>query len=352
MQVDASGTSAARYFRELHAVRTASHTAALGINANLGGRTKLVASQVASYSPSYLYGLFPREAQVGDVIPTAPDYNVDVSNAQSYSYGTKLDLTRGLSRRTSLSASGELQYTDFRRSTATRRDVGFHRMGVRFSRGMGRHSSWHVGYDYRGGQFGFETVTRPTGGGQQTSENAIRVGAEYTRPLSATRRLVVDASFASAAVASSRVRSYRFLGETTANYQFSRVWQSGATLRRSFEYVPEFLTPVLSTSLSARIEGRVWLRSTLSASGGYSTGESALGLQESVLVGDRFTFRTYTANARLQHALNGTVAAYAENLYYFYDVSGRAASATALARGLERNGVRVGLTLQVPAFRR
>ena len=113
MQIDARGTSALRYYRELQELRAVSHMLDFGMNANLGNRTKLLVSQVVSYSPSYLYGLFAPEPEVGNAVPPTPDYNVDVSNAESYSYGTLVTLTRGVSRRTNISATGDRRTRTF-----------------------------------------------------------------------------------------------------------------------------------------------------------------------------------------------------------------------------------------------
>ena len=63
-------------------------------------------------------------------------------------------------------------------------------------------------------------------------------------------------------------------------------------------------------------------------------------------------FDTYTGDVRLRYALTRTFAAYVEYLYYFYDSRGSVPIAPGIPAGLERNGVRAGLTLRVPALRR
>ena len=50
--------------------------------------------------------------------------------------------------------------------------------------------------------------------------------------------------------------------------------------------------------------------------------------------------------------LTPTLATYAEYVYYFYDFGDNVRLAPGVPSGLERNGVRVGLTLWVPALRR
>ena len=153
-------------------------------------------------------------------------------------------------------------------------------------------------------------------------------------------------------ISRSRLRSYGFVGEGTANYQFAKSWQGGGTVRRGLEYVPEFPTPVLTSGVNARLEGRLTHRLTVTGSAGYSSGDSVFVADEVTLARDRLTFRTYTANVRMEQALSRMLAGYAEYLYYFYDVRGDRRAAPALTPRLERNGFRVGGVLRVPAFRR
>ncbi len=111
--VGATGESVLRHYDQLEEAGTFSYSGGVGLSARLGGRTTLLANQAVAYSPSYLYGLFPptTASAPGDAIPSAPDYAA--SDYESYSYGTTVTLTHGLTRRSRLSATGELHRTDF-----------------------------------------------------------------------------------------------------------------------------------------------------------------------------------------------------------------------------------------------
>ena len=63
-------------------------------------------------------------------------------------------------------------------------------------------------------------------------------------------------------------------------------------------------------------------------------------------------FKTYTGTVRLSYPVTRTFAAHVEYLYYFYDTLGSTPIAPGIASRVERNGVRAGLTLRVPALRR
>jgi hypothetical protein len=98
----------------------------------------------------------------------------------------------------------------------------------------------------------------------------------------------------------------------------------------------------LADSITARLDGLLARRVDVRLSAAYSAGESALG-------GIASLFNTYTANVRLRYGLTRTLAASVEYLYFFYDSRGTQALVPGLPPRFERNGVRAGLTLRVPA---
>jgi hypothetical protein len=62
-------------------------------------------------------------------------------------------------------------------------------------------------------------------------------------------------------------------------------------------------------------------------------------------------FDTYTGDVRLRYALSRSSAVHVEYLYYFYDFTGYTQPMAGAPR-LERSGVRMGMTLQVPTLKR
>jgi hypothetical protein len=83
----------------------------------------------------------------------------------------------------------------------------------------------------------------------------------------------------------------------------------------------------------------------LSVVGAYSNGESALQ-------STAFKVKSYTGDVRVRFALTRTLSAFGEYLYYFYDYGGSRLNAPNLIPGVERNGVRAGLTVWFSARRR
>ena len=353
VQVGATGASVLRRYNQLGKVRTVSHTAAVGLSAGLGGRTTLLANQTANYSPSYLYGLFPGDAVTnpGDAVPAAPDYAI--SDSESYFYGTTLTLTHGLSLRSRLSATGEFQYTDYLNETGTRRDLNSQGIRGEFSSNLARNTAVRAGYRFRTGKFGYVADAIATEPGVSATEHSVDVGVQYSRPLSAIRRMVFEFNFGSSTVATPVSsgpgigvnRFFWLSGDIAAAWQFSRSWQTRGTFRRGLEYVAQLSEPVFVDGFSAELEGLITPRIDVLVSARYSSGASALNR-------DALTFDTYGADLRVRYALTRSLAVYGGYLHYFYDFQRTTQLPTGIPSSLERNGLRAGLTLWVPALRR
>jgi hypothetical protein len=137
---------------------------------------------------------------------------------------------------------------------------------------------------------------------------------------------------------------YRPYGEFVVSWQFSPTWHVGGMTRRGLEYVAGLTQPVFVDGLAAELAGLIHPRLSVMTSARYSRGASALNNKAQ-------PFETYSADFQVQYAMNRVLAINGEYLHYFYDFRG-----TGLAPGitphLDREGVRVGLTLWVPAVRR
>jgi hypothetical protein len=205
-----------------------------------------------------------------------------------------------------------------------------------------------MGYGYRTGAFGYGT----TAADDTAVEHLINVGIRYDRPLSPTRRTVLDFNIGSSVVNPSRStgaqleadRLHRVTGDVGVIWQFSKAWHARGAFRRGLEYVAGLSDPVFIDGYTASVDGLPLRRLDVSASAGYSSGASAVAR-------DSLTFDTYTANLRVQFALVRSLAVVGEYLYYFYDLR-NPPLASSIPPRLERHGVRAGVTLWVPALRR
>jgi hypothetical protein len=347
IQFGATGGSAFRYFGSLNELKSIGHNLGVGFDARLPSRVTLSVNQNAAYSPSYLYSLFPREADSspGAAPPIAPDY--DANDFESYTFSTSVGLERAISRRTRASISGQMQKTDFLRESSTRQDLRGLSGRAALERNLSRNVAFTAGYNYRTDDIGY------TGSGTST-EHGPDIALTYKRPLSATRQMDFAFKVGGSSVAWSSLPVGQTLtdgdvllwsAEASAGYQFNSRWQTRAMYRRGIQHVLELPEPVSTEGFLASLDGLWTQRMDFTASAGYSKGQSAL-------TRSGLAFDTYMGEARLRYRLTGNVAVYVQYLYYFYDFHGNTAVIPGLASSLERNGVRAGLTLWVPALRR
>ena len=349
LQFGLNASSTLRYYGQLKVVRNVNSAIGAGFGATLPGRITWRLNQSATYSPSYLYGLFPDAStpSPGELPTTsAPDYTV--TDTASYAYGTSTSVTHGLTRRGTLTIAGDLALTDFIHNAPDRKDMTSYGARVEFGRRVTRHGAARLAYRFRGGDAGF--------GGTSSVEHAIEMGFQIERPLSATRRATlsfalgpstvnvpVSAVQAAPDAQAGERRLYRVRGSATAGYQFGRSWEARASYNRGLEYVPGLTAAVLTGGVTSSLDGLLSRRVDLKLSAGYSDGRSALSRAS--------TYKTYTGDLRLRFAVTREWAFYGEYLYYYYDFRGGTQLLSGFPPKLERNGVRAGLTLWLPVVR-
>lgn len=339
VQLGATATSAVRHYSELGQLQNVSETAGLGVAMQFARRTSLFANQTVSYSPSYLYGLFPTlgEMALGEVPSAAPDHSA--YDNESFAYWTTASMSHGLTRRGRLTAGIDYRFTDYQREFFFRRDLKSFGAQAGYSRSLSRHSTVSLGYRFRNSDYYFSL------GGRKTKEHGVDVRMDYTRPLSATRRATFGFSAGSALIDTPLAidplgafeQQYRFLGDAHAGYQFSRSWQVAGSYSRTFEYVPGLRDPVFADGFSAGLQGLLSRRWEMSASTGFSDGESVQDTESA--------YSTYRVEARLRYAMTRNWAMYGEYLYYYYNFRNSTQLPPGVPPMLERNGVRLGLTL-------
>jgi hypothetical protein len=336
--------SALRYEPRFNEIDAVSHNAGIGLSARLPGQATVFVNQTAAYSPSYFYHLFPTVTvpSPGDAITIAPDYLVD--RFESFAYGTTLRLTRGSSRGSSVTATGDFNRTDWRQEVG-RLDLATYNVGAEVAHGLARTGGISGGYRYGIGEFGHV--------GRSTTEHEVHVGLNFAPAISVTRRAMFRLNVATSTLETPQSadfavvagRRYRLLGDLEGSYLFRRTWQARAKYSRDLEYVGVLGEPVFTDGASASLEGFITYRLNVSTSVRYSTGNSALRR-------DARNFETYTSDVRLRYAWTPSLGVFAEYLYYFYDFRRSMQIAPGVPISLARNGVRVGLVLWVPALGR
>jgi hypothetical protein len=345
-QLGLMGLAALRYYSNLERIRAENSSFGAGFSATLSPRTAWTLNQVVGYSPSYFYGLFPSvdaTPQVADLPNTAaPNYTLDTR--ESLYYSTSSTLNHRVSASGSIAVSGDAGYTDFQKPSSELRDLRTYGVRAQFSQGLSKGRTLRVAYRYRHGDIGLLDA-------DPTSEHGVDFGLDSVRRLSPSRQATFAFTIGSGAVETPNAIVggtsltgtswlYRFSADVTAGYQFGRTWEARGAYRRGLEYVPSLTTPVFIDAMNASIEGLFSRRVDFRLSGAYSNGKSTFANTSS--------YNSYTAAVRMRYALTPNWAAFGEYLYYYYDFSAVPhLLPIGMAPGLERNGVRVGITLWV-----
>jgi len=362
VQVGITAGSNLRYYQNLNVFGAASHTAGIGVTAQLTPQTSLSIGQNVGYSPALFNGLFASVAAPtpGNAPPPSSNY---LLGAQSLSLGTTAGLTHKFTPRLALLLTGAYHYDHFTAEVPGYSDLRSQEAGGRFTYSMSRGMQLRLGYTYKQGQYV---------GSPQTTEHNGDIGIDYVRVLSQTRRTTIAFSLGptlangalrggllqnqvlpdSSTAATSPIlgsvldvrRQFRMVGDASLVHQVNRTWNLKATYHRGLGYIEGFNSPVFSAAYAASAGGSLSRRTDLSLSAAYSGGESAL-----VGVADQFT--TYTGDARLRFMVNKVWATYVEYLFYYYEFGPGISLPPGVPPGLTRNGVRVGLTMLMPVMR-
>ena len=188
LQFAATGASTFRYYNDLGEVASVSHTAGVGFSAELARRTHLSVNQTVAYSPSYFYGLFP---SVTTPVPgRGATCRAGLQRGRLrvvYLWDDALAVARG-QQQGDADRNGRIPIYEFHpRHGVAARSARSTTCVASTSHGMNRNASFRVGYRFSSGNFGYGL---PGALSDNTTEQGVDVGVDYTKPLSATRRFV------------------------------------------------------------------------------------------------------------------------------------------------------------------
>ncbi len=333
------------------------HTGAIRVGANLPARLGFGLNETVSYSPAYRYALFPAfpEGSENQALTIPNDNYYDLDASSSVSSLTSVDLTRGLTRRMTISAHGSLDHTNFANETARRPDLTSYSISARLAGNLNRNDRLSVSYSYRVGSYNGLNLNR------LADSNAVDISLTLNRPLTASQRVTfffrVGGSSTSLpdfipdldeeAAAPVDTRAVRATGEAGLVYPFARRWQIRGSVNRGLQYVAGVSQPLFVTGFSAEVNGAVRSGVAFTAHVRRSSGQSAL-------TGNRL-LDTYDGLARVGVTLTRGLQAFAEYVYYGYredDFVPDVPIIPGVPFEVERHGGRAGLQLRVPVFRR
>jgi hypothetical protein len=357
VQIAASLGSSTRYYEGISRFYGTTHTASVGVAAQVGGRTQLFANQSVSRAPSYLYSLFPQldESTPGMIVGGGSfplgDLLVDV-------YDTTASAEFAVTRRGSIEGFASHRFSDFDETgVATTQQLRSYSVGGRFRQGLSRYASLRLGYAYRQGHYNFASANALVG------VHDIDAGIDYARALSLTRKTTLDFSTGSTIVTipvidapadspSITQLQFRLVGNVGLTREMGRTWKLRAGYYRGVGFAEAFAQPVFSDAVNVSLNGFLSRRLDLSVNGGLSRGDVGLGRTPTGQEALSSSFKTWNFSARTRYALGAMWAVYGEYLYYSQDLGSSFIVPTGVPAVVDRQTVQAGLTVWLPLLRR
>jgi hypothetical protein len=327
------GSSALRYYSDLRRISTQKHSGSFGLEYVLSQRAKLQVGQTASFSP--YYQLVLGRPAVGalnalDVSAATGDYSV--SRQKQMVYGSSAVLTYAAGTHGAMTFGYARQHTDFFESA----DFHSQRAAARYTHEIGRGVALRLGY-------GFGDAS--TSGLSPTRNHDLDFGVDYGRALSVSPRTVLGFTSGTTMVATNVGRQVQLIGSAQLRHQLSRStrWNAQLSFDRGLQAIEGTPRPFIADTVTAGINGYISRRISLRVLPSYASG---VDVEE-----DGLRYHSLLAQTRLDMAMSRNWAAYVEHFYYRYQFPASASLPSVLTAGMNRQGLRVGLSLWTPVAR-
>jgi hypothetical protein len=308
----------------------------------LGRAVQLDLQADARTDPFYAPGTYaPLRGEVARA--NLPDSNPanGFSVRRSRGAGTSASLAGRLSRRDTLSGTYRYDIRDFEDDLG---DGHANAASLAYGRRIGRGSGLRASYRYSESEFlDFSGLVR------QLADQTADLGYHHERNLSATRRLSFSfgagASYVEGTRSATQERAEQVLpsGYGAARLDVARTWSISADYRRSASMLDGLSAETFATDTALlRVGGFASQRSELAFSAGYSSGRAAAGSPG--------RFDSYNAAAQLRLFLTRWSAAVISHTFYSYRLIGVEDLPAGMPTRLDRNALRVGVTLNLPLY--
>lgn len=328
-------SSSFRYYAAQQEFQSAAHGAFAQAGFRPGNRTSVQFRGGFMWAPLYS-PLLSSTGFGGDSInPAAPlelsgDYASSIRPATFTTGGA--DASHALTRRASLKAGYSFHRSDYTEEGRSQRSDSVRAGG---SYRVTRYSSLQLNYS--------RTMYRLDTGAPRRDLHDFSGGIDYRRPLSFSGRRTTFTVTPGWAL-SERRGSLRLhaSGSATLEHEIGRTWTAKAVYRRGIRFVDGVDAELLANSATAGVEGLL-------------TRSFSLSLGTQMVVSDKTggtrDYTAYAGSVRGSYALSRNVSAYAQYIYFSYRFGDGMILPATVGRRLDRQGVRVGISLWTPILR-
>jgi hypothetical protein len=348
MTADLTGGVSSRIFPEGDLEPVLARRISGSLSARLGARNTVAFAGSAFWAPYYTVDLDDSGFGAFDVNPAAPPSGFDVGDTDQPVEPLPAQRAFWLGRFSRRISSRSDLSLDYRMGRVAVGD------GLRQQRMQGGRAAWtyrvarwldaRVGYGYRELRPVREGEALPT-----LAVQAIDVGLGYGHgpPLALSRRTTL--SFGTGATGlvresapGERRVTYRLTGNATLAHQFGHSGLVSLTYVRSVRFLGGLSEALAADTVGATVTGHLGRRLSANAVGTY---------RWATLSGSGGRLEGVRASTSAQFALGRSVALYATWFYYDYDFDREVALPPGVPPATERQGVRAGLSVWVPALR-
>lgn len=332
----ANVSSAFQYYSQLDDRLDQSHGGGIDLTVPVNPRTTLRVAQTVSWATfSTLLGL-PGSviSDPGAGIPGGellnPGEAYGISDNGGWQFNTHATAARQFGQRNSLEGHFSHSRTDLTDILSTSNEIG-----ARYRYSLSRQAAVVAGYTYQRGHSGIAQT--------DVIFHDINVGVDYTRRLPGLRNTTVSMATGSTFLRTLTGPEFSFLGDVRLVHLMGRTWSAGAGYHRGLEFVDVLGQAVSADAVTGTLNGFLGPRLESWVSTSYSRGN--LGVTDGTPV------KSISVIGRVQYALSQKLAVDAQYIYYFHQFDSGAVLPGSVPERLERNAVRAGLTLLLPAVR-
>lgn len=326
--------SSAQYYPTLHKMTTLGDQAAASIGFDVSRRVTVGLVESATYSPLFMLAPFatPVASSAADV--ASSPVSTAVLHETMFGYSTAVNGNVTLGPRWSFASNAVTSTSTVRYPFGSLTQQGWS-VGASLHRQVTQASGFHLGYTQ-------QEISFP--GTPQFRVYNADLGMDYHKALGQTRKTTMSFSFGSGMVQDGVKNLYSVLGDASINREIGRSWVAQANYHRGVGMLAGFTRPLFSDSVGGSVGGHITRRVDLNVDAAYTNGQIGITQSSNSLSG-------YNSTARIRYAITQLYAVYGEYIVYWYDLANNLYVETSLPPNVLRQGVHVGLSLNLPLVR-
>jgi hypothetical protein len=337
------------YYPDLD-MRALQHMADVTLSRQLGRRANFRFLQSARVADQYRLELFPDLASSDPHALLSLGDEYGVLARRTYAYITTTNISHMLTQRATVGVNYSLRRVD-----SPDLDFKFmsHNAGTSFQYQLTRYGGIRASYSYR-------EATREAGDGQAPlplKSHDVALGLDYNRAFSLSgRRTSLTFTTGSSLVAAGREEDQAGETTTTGNLRpfiqgsvtlrrnLGRTWDAHAGYRRLVHFIEGFTHPMFTEAVSAGVGGELGRHITANALIAHSFGNEGRNRAPNRSYGSKL------ASVQAAYPLTRQLDVFASYFFFRQQLGENMVLPTGVAHSLNRQSVRVGLSLRIPVI--